>query len=98
MTDNDDEDTLPSHTTNPQSSTPLNPKRKEALDFSIKALLKHTENERVRILTKLMNDYGDRFYTEGMSDYMKKREELDDIYHGQVQKWADEKIKQNKED
>lgn len=39
------------------------------------------QRERGKILDKLMKDYGDKFWTEGIDDYMRRREQLDEMFN-----------------
>jgi hypothetical protein len=54
----------------------------------IDVMLLEKNRERDRIIEKLKKDYGDKFSTEGLSDYERRMEELDNIFDDRMEKVA----------
>lgn len=57
----------------------------EALKFAIDATRNSFMKEKIRIMEKLMKDYGDKFFTEGVSEYIRKRDELDEMFREKIE-------------
>lgn len=63
-----------------------------ALKTALESTRSELAKEKSRILEKLMKDYGDKFHTEGISEYMRRRDELDEIFNDHVEReWRDDR-------
>lgn len=63
---------------------------KAAIEYAHSKLEEEMLRERNRIMEKLMRDYGDKFISEGVAEYMRKREELEEMF---MERW--EKLTEN---
>jgi hypothetical protein len=61
-------------------------KYESQIQFCVKTMLKDLEREKIKLLEKLQGDYGDRFHSEGLEDYRRRREELDEIFTERMEK------------
>lgn len=62
-----------------------------ALQSALDATRSELAKEKARILDKLQKDYGDKFHTEGISEYMRRRDELNEMFNDHAEEnWREE--------
>jgi len=69
-----------------------------ALKHALESTKSSIEKEKAKLFDKLRKDYADKFLTEGISEYQRRRDELDELFMARMESIKIETIKIDRDD
>jgi len=65
------------------------------LKHCIDIMIRDVHRERIKVMEKLIKEHGDKFYKDGITEYIAKRDALDEMFQERYEKLINQKIQEN---